>query len=470
MRSKKNPLTREADGSLAEFEPGAIEDASLGALEVAQADIAAWASRLRSVTAGRPMSASERQQVAAVDQFKARIKLAIDNVQASDDALRRGGDPGSVNGDVAASRIAAARAGLSTGGAAVAHQHPVGRRFADMFPQASGSLEGWADPSEFLRTVGLGLQDQRLKMHGATMTGTDSGAGGFSIPPGVFGPWLDDALEEEVVRPGAMVWPIVSGRSRQVPAWDLGDASGGAVAGLTINWAPEGPDVDPDTQTAKMRLLTLTARRGAIFAEASRELEADGFDFQSQMGRIMTRAISFGLDESFLFGTGANEPMGIFSSPALISITRNTANKILYDDVVAMFARMSPASITNSVWLANPTCIPELAKLSLPVGTGGSQIPVMTENAGRFVLLTRPIIFTSKMKALGTAGDLAILDRSQYVIGLRQDATLDKSLAPGWMRNKISYRLQLRVDGMPNISTPYTPLNGDTHSPFVRLS
>jgi len=409
-----------------------------------------------------------------VRTYMGQVSTALADREAANERERADAarlDVGRLDADSLASQRAAARVGLRTAGDPMpaTGMPPARRRYADLFPQASGAMDGWESGAEFVRVVGHGLNDSRLRA--GTMTGNVPSNGGFSIPPGVLGPWLDLALESEIVRPRATVWPILQGRERQVPAWDLQDRSAG-LAGLAIDWEPEAPDTGATPQVARMRLLTLRARRGAIFAEASNELEADGLDFQSQMNGIMSAAIGYGLDQSFLLtGTGASQPLAIFSSPALISVARTTANLIIYDDLVNMFARLSPASIPRSVWVAHSSTIPQLAMLSIPIGTGGSHVPVMTQADGQFYILTRPVIFTEKVRPLGQLSDIGLFDFSQYVIGLRMDATLDKSQHVGFTRNVVTYRLQLRLDGMPNISAPYQPPNSAaTQSPFVALA
>ena len=93
----------------------------------------------------------------------------------------------------------------------------------------------------------------------------------------------------------------------------------------------------------------------------------------------------------------------------------------------------------------------------------------MTEHNGQFTILTRPVIFSEKMKALGALGDIAICDFSQYCVGLRREASLDKSQHVGFTSDSTTYRLIIRVDGQPTLSSPITPLNGSTLSPFVVL-
>lgn len=346
---------------------------------------------------------------------------------------------------------------------------PPGRRFAEMFPDAGASMGGWGSASEFLTVIGNGLHDARLMA--ASMSGGTGSGGGFAIPPGVLGPWLDAALESEIVRPRANVWPMTTDE-RTVPAWDVTDRSGDDLAGFEIQWTPELGTMD--LQVGKIRRIKLKARKGAILAEASNELSADGLDFDGQLNRIMVKALSYGLDKSFLFGAGGNQPLGALVSAARITVAKEggqAAGTIYYDNIAKMFARMDPASIANSVWLANPTTIPKLLTLALPVGTGGLPYPVLNEDNGKWRMLTRPVIFSEKMKTVGTEGDLALVDLSQYSIGLRSDIVIDKSTHVGFTRDAVSFRLKVRLDGQPNISEPYTlPNQAGTVSPFVTLA
>jgi len=457
---------------------GDIATASLGALRQAKADLTRWVGAIGDKTTAGTLTATDRENLTAVRTHLATVSSALADREAINEREReaaaamngQGGDA-----DALASERARRVAGLTTDRGAL--DAGDGRRarpatsatFAGMFGAQAATMDGWDAPSEFARCVALGLHDGRLRIAAAMGSETGSG-GGFAVPPAMFGQWLDQALESELVRPPAQIWPIVEGNSRKIPAWDVADRSSG-LAGFAINWQPENPTSDATPQVGKLRELTLKARRGAIFAAASGELVEDGMDFDAQLSSIMSAALGVGLDQSFLWGLGSNEPQGIFTSGALITVTRDTTNQIIYDDLTEMFSRLSPASIPRSVWIAHSSTIPMLATLSVAVGTGGSHVPVMTQNDGRFYILTREVIFTEKCKPLGTLGDIALCDFSRYAIGLRRDAALDKSIHVGFLKNQQYFRLQIRLDGMPVDAAPSQPPNSaPTQSPFVTLS
>jgi HK97 family phage major capsid protein len=85
-------------------------------------------------------------------------------------------------------------------------------------------------------------------------------------------------------------------------------------------------------------------------------------------------------------------------------------------------------------------------------------------------MLTRPVIFTEKLPALGSAGQLLLADFSQYTIGLRREITLEKSLAPGFQTDAATYRALCRMDGQPTWNRAFLPKNGTALGPFVALA
>ena len=188
----------------------------------------------------------------------------------------------------------------------------------------------------------------------------------------------------------------------------------------------------------------------------------------------MIASIGWYLDYGFLRGTGAGEPLGVLNDPAKITVAKQAeqaADTVVYTNLAKMLARLHPACVSNSVWVASPTTIPPLLELTIDVGTAGSHIPVSKElGGGGFSILTRPVIFTEKMPALGTEGDIGLYDFSQYSVGLRKEVGVEKSIHPGFASDASYYRSILRGDGQGRWSQPLTPKNGDTLSWCVTLA
>ncbi|GAG17969.1 unnamed protein product, partial [marine sediment metagenome] len=178
-------------------------------------------------------------------------------------------------------------------------------------------------------------------------------------------------------------------------------------------------------------------------------------------------------DKAFLKGSGAGQPLGILNGPCVIEVAKETgqsADTIIYDNLLKMLSQLWMGSFQNAVWVAHPTTIPMLGTLSVDTGTGGSHIPVMRESDGKFQILTRPVLFTEKTEPLGTVGDIMLADFSQYVIGLREEMRIDFSPHLYFSTDEMAARLIERHDGFPLWDEHLTLEDGSTTvSPFVTL-
>ncbi|ACN17851.1 Phage major capsid protein, HK97 family [Desulforapulum autotrophicum HRM2] len=339
------------------------------------------------------------------------------------------------------------------------------------------SRDSWKDPDEFLNVLLSGRHDERLKRTRSEKRSMIEGVsedGGFSVPTEFAAKWLDSSLPAEIVRTRAQVWPMKSSE-RVVPGWSGKDHSGGTLfGGFKMQWLGEAQT--GTRQTGKMEVLTLKARKGAIFAQISNELKDDGMSFAQQLEFALKTSVGFGLDSNFINGDGVAKPAGVLTTanPALITVAKETSQTegtIVYRNLSKMYARLAPGSYKNAVWLCNQDCMQSLLEIYVPIGeTYGTHAPLLNESNGTFSIFGIPVIFTEHCASLGAQGDINLVDFTQYAVGLRKDLSLDISNAPGWTEDMTDYRLIVRVDGMSTWSAPVTPLNGTvTLSPFITL-
>ncbi len=314
------------------------------------------------------------------------------------------------------------------------------------------------------------ITDDMVRAFRASMVEGTPAAGGFSVPEPLAAKWLDDALPLEIVRPRATVWPMESA-TRKVAGWDGADQRTDFYGGFAMEFlAEEAPGTK---QTGKLRAITLEAKKGAIFVDASSELIEDGMGFDAQLEMAMKKSLSAGMDYYLLTGTGGGEPLGVINSPGVITVAKETGqtkNTLMYENLVKMYSRMAPANLQRAVWIANSTVIPQLMQLSIAIGVGGVHVPVLNESNGNFTILGRPVLFTPNLPVLGQANDIIFVDLSQYAVGLRREIRLEKSNIPGWTNDLVSYRVLVRFDGQGTWSEAIQPRNGDTLSWCVGLA
>jgi len=342
------------------------------------------------------------------------------------------------------------------------------RTYANLFG-AQLSNDGWGSANEFFASIHNSLNDPRQIM-AANMGESLGSTGGFGVPEEFAAKWLDTALEDEIVRPRASVWPMESA-TLKVPGWVDDDNSSTLYGGFSHEWLGENSTATDSSPT--MRQIALSANKLALFTKASNELIADGRGLEEQLQAAMIAATSWTLDYYFLNGNGAGQPKGVLNSDSRVTVAKESgqvADTIVYENLAKMFARVAPNCIKNSVWVCNPTAIPQLLQLVIVSGTGGSHIPVLQESGGKFTILTRPVLFTEKVPAVGTEGDISLIDFSGYAVGLRKEISLEKSMHIGWQSDSTGYRTILRADGQSTWAAAHTPKNGDTLSWCVTLA
>ncbi len=297
--------------------------------------------------------------------------------------------------------------------------------------------------------------------------------GGFLVPEEFRAELMMNSVEMSIVRPRATVIPIGRETVSMPTVRDTTHAST-VFGGVLAYWDPEGATMTASEPSFGQ--VNLTARSLTGYTIVSNRLMADSaIPLASVLTQMFGSAISYFEDDAFFTGTGAGQPIGILNANALISVAKETgqaANTIVWENIVKMFARMAPQSMQRAVWVANQDTIPQLATMSLSVGTGGSAVWAQN-GAGALptTILGRPVIYSEKCETLGTAGDLYFVDFSQYLVGDRQALEVSSSEHVRFTTNETAWRFIQRVDGKPWMDSALTPRNGsNTLSAFVNLA
>jgi len=354
--------------------------------------------------------------------------------------------------------------------------HPVMRNPKDkswkgLFGNAARDDRGWKSNEQFLQTIAHNQSHSNLR--NASMTEGTGADGGFIVPDQLVTDLMDGSLESEIIRPRAKVYPMQS-NIMGIAGVNTQDHTS-TIGGLTGTWMGEGESATP--QKAVFRKAILKANKLAIFTTASNELVEDGLSFEQQLSDAMRNAISLDLDYAFINGNGAGLPQGILNADSKITVAKEsgqTADTIVFENIVNMWSRLHPGLVNDAIWIANSNVIPQLFQMSfegssssvpafMPAGSGISGAPTNT-------LMGRPIVFTEKCPTLGDQGDIILVAPSQYAIGLRREASLQRSIHEGWLTDETDWRLIIRVTGMPLWSDVVTPRTGSTLSWCVTLA
>jgi len=306
----------------------------------------------------------------------------------------------------------------------------------------------------------------------------DPSAGGFLVPEIMRSELLQLALEEAIVRPRATVIPMSTLR---VPIPTVDDTSHVSTlfGGVQFYWTEEAASLTESQ--AKFGRVTLDAKKLTGFFKVPNELLSDAPAFSGWFDTRIPAGLAWAEDVAFMTETGAGTPQGFINSPASVSVAKQSGQAtgtIVWENIVGMYARMLPTSIKNAVWIAAIDTFPELATMALSVGTGGGPIWIGSYGGPSGVdvppmtILGRPVLFTEKVSALSTTGDINFVDLSYYLIGDRQSVEVAASDQFAFQNDQTAYRIIERVDGRPWLQTALTPHNGssNTLSAFVQLA
>jgi len=142
----------------------------------------------------------------------------------------------------------------------------------------------------------------------------------------------------------------------------------------------------------------------------------------------------------------------------LIEVTRNAVGVLNWTDIAHMAERLLPRSWESAVWLINPGVIDELFEANAPAANQATALDLNNR-----LLWGLPFIVTEKCQAMGTQGDIALcdFDHGHYVIADREmRISASRHTTDGFPSDETFWKIVLRVDGQPLMSTDITPYRG----------
>lgn len=300
---------------------------------------------------------------------------------------------------------------------------------------------------------------------------SDPASAGFLVPEEFRSDIMGMVLEMAIVRPRATVIPMGS-PTVSLPFVDETTHVGSVYGGMVFTWIGEGGTITPSE--AKFGRIRLEANKLVGGARVPNELMADAPALTGWLNRTVPQGLAFYEDKAFLTGDGGMQPLGVFNSPALISVAKETsqeADTINVQNIFKMYSRMLPSSLSSAVWIVNQSTLPQLLSLSIAVGTGGAPVMLVNiQSSPDLTILGRPVIVTEKASLLGDLNDINFVDFGYYLIGDRQQMSMESSEHPRFMTDETEIKVLERADGRPWVQSALQPLNGDTVSPFVALA
>ena len=321
--------------------------------------------------------------------------------------------------------------------------------------------------------------DERLLRIQAAASGANESMpseGGFLVGGDLLDPMIASTFEAGLLAKRCFRVPI-SGNSNslKIPAIDeTSRANGSRFGGVQSYWAAEAATVT--ASKPKYRALNLLLHKLFAISYVTDELLQDSV----ALGRILQQSFidefSFKIDDGIVNGIGGGQMLGILNSGCLVTVSKEvgqSADSILYDNILKMYSRMLPRSRKTAVWLINQSIEPQLFSMSMTVGTAG--VPVYLPASGASgnpyaSLLGLPVVPIEQCPTLGDKGDIILADLQSYILADKGGIQAATSAHVLFLTDEMTYRWTYRVDGQPFYNTPITPFKGSLAlSPFICL-
>jgi HK97 family phage major capsid protein len=309
----------------------------------------------------------------------------------------------------------------------------------------------------------------------AALAESAGATGGYTVPPDFDNQLMLIVAEDAIFRgQGAWVQPMASA-TFQMPYLDITTAQSAGnspfFGGVKMSWTAEA---QTRTETEpQFKLFELKAWELSGYTVSSNVLLQDAaFGLEKLLYMLFGKAIAWYEDFAFFQGSGQGQPQGVLGSAVSLTVNRNTASHVKFVDVATMQSKLLPSSWGRAFWAYSPSVVPDLLQLSdgsnraifISIDQGITQKPYWS-------LLGRPAIPTEKIPALGTKGDLMLIDPTLYVIGDRQQTEIAASEHVNFLTNQMTWRVVRRTDGRPWMEKYVTLQDAATTvSPFVILN
>lgn len=333
---------------------------------------------------------------------------------------------------------------------------------------------GWKDEKKFNSMHGQAMQSLAKALQIQTTTFDDGGS--LVLPE--FAPEIMAMLYQSNALWQRTRQYTVAGNSMSFPRLkDQDRTAGKRHGGALAYWNGEA-----DTMTeSKVGFESTDIKLNKLYVVVylSEEMLSDsGYAIDQFVTEVVQAEIDYALDRALLQGNGVQQPLGIFKSPARVTVSKESgqaANTVNADNILKMWARrLDPAAADDNIWLVNQDVEALLPKLSLATGSSSGQLVFMTPAgfSGRqyATLQGCPVINCEHSSALSAEGDISLVNFKYYLSINKGQVNQLSSPHVQFLRDLQCLKFTFRVNGRPLYDSPLTVENSSNkRSAFITL-
>lgn len=295
--------------------------------------------------------------------------------------------------------------------------------------------------------------------------------GGYTVPVQFYADLLRLIAEDAFVRGLCTTIPMQSA-TLQVPALNQSatptTGTSAFFGGIAASWQPEAATINESEPT--FRQVQLTARNLVFYTIASNQLlEDNAVALDSLLTTLFKEAMAWFYDYFILRGNGAGQPLGALNGANVLTVQRSGASTFSLANLGSMVGKLLLQSAKSACWVMHPSCLPIL--ISLTNGATNSPFLVWLNPAPNaeggpaaqnlpMKLFGFPIYWSEKVPALGTDGDVNLIDFSKQLVGDRLAIQIEASNQVRFLNNQMVWRIIARWDSQPWLNAPVTMADG----------
>jgi HK97 family phage major capsid protein len=227
---------------------------------------------------------------------------------------------------------------------------------------------------------------------------------------------------------------------------------------VTFAWQDEASTINESTNPS-YQLRELHARKLVALHKVTKELMADSPGFMTHLVNLLGRAAAYEVDAKLWSGNGTTQPLGHLNATGVITASRTTSSRFKVFDLETLDSGLDEAFTEGYLFMRKATQADLINDVHVPYSGAGA-----TDGLPRVQIvhnqieepLTRrrqlngyPVIITKHAPALGTTGDVTLMDPRSILVGVRETFEISTSTEAYWTTDILGVKLTARMDAQP---------------------
>lgn len=368
------------------------------------------------------------------------------------------------------------------------------KQFSAAKPESNGELKAlgvtvkdnsedkpFKGAGEFLHAVAsaelTGIRDPRLHKFAIGQSNAVDSEGGFLVGTDVASEIWRHVYDQSNIASRCMPCPVGANSSAyEIPVLEeTSRATGSRNGGARAYWTGEAATIT--NSIVKVGKVRIEVEKLAALMYATNENLADASQLAGLLTNFAADEMSWVLDDAIINGDGAGKPLGVLSSPALVTTAAEggqASGTINFANVTNMWGNLLPHAKQRGAWYIHSTAFPQLMRMA-SAATSASELvylpPGGISQAPYGTLFGRPVYEIEQAQPLGSVGDIMFCDFGCYALARKGGPNVDSSIHVRFLTDETAFRVTMRVNGRPIHKAAITNAKGNaTRSAFVALA